>query len=245
MNFVYFLEFLNSFYIEEVEEANRVSERERISRMVFNRDISGGDLTNRINEENSRRQAMRTARCVRILGKGVVKVVHRCDDAKENNVLDLSGCQLMQMPDAVFHLMRNTSLVTCNLSNNVITKIPPKLPLNFNLITELNLSANRMSTLPPEMVNCSQLQQVDISANSFAALPPVLFQLQALTTINASNNFIADVEVDEIENCCSLESLNLEENPLTAESHSKISNITNIRIRVTARQVEEWEDLSI
>ena len=30
---------------------------------------------------------MRTARCVRILGKGVVKVVHRCDDAKENNVL--------------------------------------------------------------------------------------------------------------------------------------------------------------
>jgi len=53
------------------------------------------------------------------------------------------------------------------------------------------------------------------------------------------------VEVDEIENCCSLESLNLEENPLTAESHSKISNITNIRIRVTARQVEEWEDLSI
>jgi hypothetical protein len=41
----------------------------------------------------------------------------------------------MQMPDAVFHLMRNTSLVTCNLSNNVITKIPPKLPLNFSLIT--------------------------------------------------------------------------------------------------------------
>ena len=32
---------------------------------------------------------MRTARCVRILGKGVVKVVHRCDDAKENNVLGI------------------------------------------------------------------------------------------------------------------------------------------------------------
>ena len=29
----------------------------------------------------------RTARCVKILGKGVVKVVHRCNDAKENSNL--------------------------------------------------------------------------------------------------------------------------------------------------------------
>ena len=30
---------------------------------------------------------LRTARCVKMMGKGVVKVVHRCDDAKENNNL--------------------------------------------------------------------------------------------------------------------------------------------------------------
>jgi hypothetical protein len=30
---------------------------------------------------------VRTARCVKILGKGVVKVVHRCNDAKENSNL--------------------------------------------------------------------------------------------------------------------------------------------------------------
>ena len=30
---------------------------------------------------------VRTARCVKMMGKGVVKVVHRCDDAKENNNL--------------------------------------------------------------------------------------------------------------------------------------------------------------
>ena len=49
--------------------------------------------------------------------------------------LDLSDCQLMQMPDAVYHLMRNTPLVSCNLSSNVIAKIPPKFPLSFSLIT--------------------------------------------------------------------------------------------------------------
>jgi len=244
MNFVYFLDFLNSFYVEEVDVANRTSRQERVARMVFDND-NNSNMAERMADEAHRRHAMRTARCVRILGKGVVKVVHRCDDAKENNVLDLSGCQLMQMPDAVFHLMRNTSLVTCNLSNNVITKIPPKLPLNFSLITELNLSGNRMSSLPQEMTNCTQLQEVDISSNSFVSLPPVLLQLPALCTINASTNFIADVDVDMLESSCSLESVNLEENPLTSEIHQRLNDIVNIRIRVSARKLEEWEDLSI
>jgi len=173
-------------------------------------------------------------------------IVQGVDKARENGGnLDLSGCQLMQMPDAVFHLMRNTSLVTCNLSNNVITKIPPKLPLNFSLITELNLSGNRMSSLPQEMTNCTQLQEVDISSNSFVSLPPVLLQLPALCTINASTNFIADVDVDMLESSCSLESVNLEENPLTSEIHQRLNDIVNIRIRVSARKLEEWEDLSI
>lgn len=50
-------------------------------------------------------------------------------------VTDLSNCQLMQVPDAVYHLMRHTELKTCDLSDNVITKIPPKFAVKFNLIT--------------------------------------------------------------------------------------------------------------
>ena len=50
-------------------------------------------------------------------------------------VADLSDCQLMQVPDAVYHLMRNTQLTGCNLSGNVITKIPPKFAVSFSLIT--------------------------------------------------------------------------------------------------------------
>ena len=48
---------------------------------------------------------------------------------------DLSECQLMQVPDAVYHLMRHTELKACNLSSNVITKIPPKFAIKFSLIT--------------------------------------------------------------------------------------------------------------
>jgi len=46
----------------------------------------------------------------------------------------------MQVPDAVYHLMRHTALKGCNLSSNVITKIPPKFAVKFSLITGLGSS---------------------------------------------------------------------------------------------------------
>ena len=43
----------------------------------------------------------------------------------------------------------------------------------------------------------------------------------------------------------SLEYLNLEENPLTRETQEALENIQSIRIVVTPKELEEWEDLSI
>lgn len=151
----------------------------------------------------------------------------------------------MQMPDAVYHLMRSTPLVSCSLANNVISKIPPKLPLSFNLITELDISNNRISSLPNEMTACSQLESVNLSQNSFVSIPPVLLQIPALAHINANKNFIADVDVESVEMCSNLEQLNLEENPLSPDSHNKLSNITSIRVTLSVRERAEWEDLSI
>ena len=54
----------------------------------------------------SQEMATRTAQEVKMLGAGVVKVVQRCMDAKETQILDISSCSLIQVPDAVFFLMR-------------------------------------------------------------------------------------------------------------------------------------------
>ena len=51
-----------------------------------------------------------------------------------NIVADLSECQLTQVPDAVFLLMKSVTLQSCSLASNLITKIPAKLPINFTLI---------------------------------------------------------------------------------------------------------------
>merc|ERR1739846_271524 len=169
---------------------------------------------------------------------GVQKVVERCEVAKENGgIMDLSGCQLIQVPDAIYFMMKDTQLTACNLSSNVITKIPPKFPNNFNFITELNLSHNRMSTLPEE-----------ISNNSFVNLPNCLFNLPKIIKIIARKNFIAEVDIDLLTTCdgsSTLETLNLEENPLSRDCQDNLGTINSIRISITPREMEEWEDLSI
>jgi len=159
--------------------------------------------------------------------------------------MDLSDCQLIQVPDAIYFMMRETQIATCNLSSNVITKIPPKFPTKFNFITDLNLSYNKMSSLPEEISTCEQLETVDISHNSFISLPNCLLNLPKIIKINARKNYIAEVEVELISTCETLENLNLEENPLTRDCQENLNSITSVRINVTPREIEEWEDLSI
>lgn len=105
-------------------------------------------------------------------------------------ITDLSECQLIQVPDAVYHLMRHTELKSCDLSSNVITKIPPKFAVKFSLITTLNLSNNQMVKLPDELADLASLQVLDISQNYFINLPPVVFKMPKLRQLKASDNAI-------------------------------------------------------
>ncbi|XP_076673841.1 leucine rich repeat containing protein 20 sclp isoform X2 [Andrena cerasifolii] len=179
------------------------------------------------------------------MANAVTRVILRCEDAQENESLDLSECQLMQVPDAVYHLMRHTELKRCDLSGNVITKIPPKFAVKFSLITELNLSHNQMSKLPEELSELQALERLDISHNTFIALPPVSCRIPQLKHLLANNNSIVDVDVEILRRAPVLEFIDLQANPLTARMHDLLGTLTRIRIELTPRQVEEWEDLTI
>jgi len=90
MNFNFFIDFLHCLYIEEVEIASRTNNIERTAIMVFSEEFTNNISDNELAEYN-KRQAQRTARCVKILGKGVVKVVHRCDAAVSQGAGGLGG----------------------------------------------------------------------------------------------------------------------------------------------------------
>lgn len=204
----------------------------------------GADITNTANNENNNNMHPMMV-CTRLAGRAIIRVVGRCNEAQENNNLDLSECQLMQVPDAVYHLMRHTELKGCNLSSNVITKIPPKFAVKFSLITELNLSNNQMSKLPDELADLAELERLDISHNSFTNLPNVAYKTPKLAILNAHHNFITEVDVERLKACPALQEVDLQENPLSSSCTSALQNVTVFRISVTVRGPEEWEDLTI
>ncbi|XP_059489339.1 leucine-rich repeat-containing protein 20-like isoform X2 [Neocloeon triangulifer] len=153
--------------------------------------------------------------CTRMAGRAVIRVVGRCNDAQETCNLDLSDCQLMQIPDAVYHLMRNTVLQTCDLSTNAITKIGPSLPKKFTEITHLNLANNKISALPEQMSDLSQLRILNMAHNNLPALPPSAIKMPALEVLDLSYNRIDHVDVNVLKNAPSLRVVNLSENPLS------------------------------
>lgn len=194
-------------------------------------------------EQGERNVAM--AVCVQLAGRAIIRVIARCEEAQDNCNLDLSECQLMQIPDAVYHLMRHTELKRCDLSGNVITKIPAKFAVKFSLITELNLSHNQMNKLPEELAELQALERLDISHNTFVALPPVVWQMPQLKRLLANNNYIIEVDVERLKRAPVLEFVDLQANPLSARIHDLLGTLTRIRIELSPRQMEEWENLKI
>ncbi|XP_023031390.1 leucine-rich repeat-containing protein 20 isoform X1 [Drosophila willistoni] len=176
-----------------------------------------------------------------IAGKGVIRVVRRCEDAKENNKLDLSQCELMQIPDAVYHLMRNTELQTCNLSGNVLKKVSPKFALKFSAITDLNLSHNQLTRLPDEFAILTELARLNISNNSFIVLPQVVFKLPNLTTLDAQNNAILEIDTEEAITSNQLALVDLRNNPLSRNCRRKLQDFqTSFRLEISNDVEDDW-----
>ncbi|XP_072935161.1 leucine-rich repeat-containing protein 20 isoform X1 [Epargyreus clarus] len=191
-------------------------------------------------EGDSRTPAMMI--CARLAGRAIIRVVGRCEDAQENSQLDLSECQLMQVPDAVYHLMRHTELKSCDLSGNVITKIPPKFAVKFSLITDLNLSNNQMARLPDELCTLACLQRLDISHNTFVALPHIAFQCPSLHTLLAHHNQIIEVDVDRLARSRALEYVDLSDNPIPPRTYEELKQLSRPTISISEREKEDWEE---
>ncbi|KAL5017928.1 hypothetical protein ScPMuIL_003650 [Solemya velum] len=169
-------------------------------------------------------------------GQGVAKVVTRLREAQETGHLDLSACELTQIPQAVFFMMKNTVVKTCDLSHNLLKKLPSKFFIAFPRLTELHLGSNRLNTIPEEIKQVSGLRDVDISGNSFTCVPSVLYQMENLRKLDASKNDIFDMDVSKLKNVVSLTDVNLEDNPLPEPLLTQLSEIELFRVSVSSIQ---------
>ena len=137
-----------------------------------------------------------------------------------------------------------TALFRFSAAHNFLGSLPSNVSA-FSQLSSLAVSCNQLSTLPRELAACTHLASVDISTNNFVEIPSVLLEMESITHINAKSNFIAEVNDDDLENSGSLEEVNLEDNPLTNACHDSLQSVVKIRILISDKKIEDWEDLSI
>ncbi|CAE1237485.1 unnamed protein product [Acanthosepion pharaonis] len=157
-------------------------------------------------------------------GAGVAQVVNRCRSAKEDKRLDLSDCKLIQVPEAVYFLMKNVGVESINLTNNAIPRLPTKFAVIFPQLSELCLQRNKFSNLPDELKELTSLEMLDISYNNFTRLPNVTYKFSKLKFLNAENNSITSVDTDLLRDMTNLEEVNLYRNPLPDTLQKSLSS---------------------
>ncbi|KAG2333298.1 hypothetical protein Bca52824_004478 [Brassica carinata] len=139
-----------------------------------------------------------------------------CDRQKQNVLhFSASGSNLSgPIPDNTIGKM--IKLQSLDLSGNKITSLPSDL-WSLDSLKNLNLSSNLISDpLPSNIGNFVSLQTLDLSFNSFSGeIPASISSLVALTTLNLNNNGFRSGVPQGLLNCRSLVSIDLSSNRLT------------------------------
>ncbi|KAJ3072249.1 Leucine-rich repeat-containing protein 57 [Quaeritorhiza haematococci] len=138
-------------------------------------------------------------------------IKQRIAEAQKTGFLDLRHQGLTQIPQQALKLSHLRILL---LGNNQLRSLPPNFDRLFPTLTYLDLSNNRLSFVPPTLVNLDQLQILDLEGNHNntnnesltlpAAFRPLLGDRLAVFLEPVDT---ADVEV-ELENRLHLELLN-------------------------------------
>ncbi|XP_033644262.1 leucine-rich repeat-containing protein 40-like [Asterias rubens] len=166
----------------------------------------------------------------------VTRVVHRCEQANEDGKLDLSRCLLTSFPDAVFHLTRQATVESCDLSHNELKKLTLKFAKKFTLLTVLDLSANKLESLPENLDQLTSLRKLDASNNCLRVFPvSVVSNLPKIEELNLQNNRISDVDSQSLVSASgnSLVDINLEMNPLSTETRIILQNVSDVNIKIS------------
>ena len=100
-----------------------------------------------------------------------------------------------------------------NLSRNQLTNLPPEIG-ELTSLTTLNLSGNQLTALPPEIAKLTSLTALNLSGNQLTALPPEIAELSRLTTLSLWGNQLT-TRPHEIGELTSLTELDLSDNQLT------------------------------
>lgn len=90
--------------------------------------------------------------------------------------------------------LRSISLPRNQIANMFSNDISQLACIHLRYITSLNLSDNKLKSLPPDFGNMSCLQDLNVSINYLSTLPSTFSQLKFLKKLNLKRNNFSDLD---------------------------------------------------
>ncbi|XP_022600250.1 E3 ubiquitin-protein ligase LRSAM1 isoform X2 [Seriola dumerili] len=137
----------------------------------------------------------------------------RSKEAGADDILDISACQLSEVPSSAFSICKVLHKKVLILHNNELRSLLPKGCDIRALATlkVLDLHDNRITSLPEDIGKLASLQILNLEKNRLKALPDSFGDLRLLQTLNLKGNCLSELPVS-VSCLSSLRTLDLSDN---------------------------------
>ncbi len=188
-------------------------------------DLSDNDLTALPKEVSSHLSAVTK---LDLSGNRLTEATVYFQNMRQLTELDLSDNLYTTTP--FLDLQHLTKLVSLDLSGNQISFLPAGLFGRLAALTVVDLSDNRISRVPWELVQKPGLSELHLSGNQLASLPAGFFnKLGGLQVLDLSGNQL--VSLPSLDSLISLETLNVSQNKLASlPSLSKLGSLVTLNL---------------
>ncbi|XP_063289083.1 E3 ubiquitin-protein ligase LRSAM1 isoform X2 [Pelobates fuscus] len=111
-------------------------------------------------------------------------------EAGADDILDLSKCELSEIPDGIFSTCRVLQKKVLILHSNFLTQLLPKSCHISDLaaLKVLDLHDNKMTSLPVDVGSLTSLRVLNVERNLLRSLPDSIGDLVQLQTLNVKGN---------------------------------------------------------
>lgn len=111
-------------------------------------------------------------------------------EAGADEILDISKCEISEVPDAAFSTCRVLQKKVLILHSNFLTQLVPKSCQTLDLATlkVLDLHDNQIASLPADIGQLKSLRVLNVERNVLRSLPDSIGDLVQLQTLNVNGN---------------------------------------------------------
>ncbi|XP_016143474.1 E3 ubiquitin-protein ligase LRSAM1-like isoform X2 [Sinocyclocheilus grahami] len=166
-------------------------------------------------------------------------------EAGADDVLDISACELAEVPSSAFSICKVLQKKVLILHGNDLRSLVPKSCFIGALATlkVLDLHENMLTSLPDDIGQLLSLQVLNVEKNHIKQLPDSIGDLRYLQTLNVKGNSLTDIPVS-VGRMSSLRTLDISENSIR-ELPKELASVRTLESLILDAQVMRYPPASV